>query len=140
MNAMNQIIIEGNVTKAPSAKELPGGAKLCILPIAVNRIYKDSKGNDVDEVGYYDIEVWGEKFSEIIMKLGFTGRGVRIVGRLKQDRWKDDSGNLHSKIYIVAEHVDFKPFKKKVPENMETADNKEKQPETVEAQAVQAVF
>ena len=37
------------------------------------------------------------------------GRGVRVVGRLKQDRWTDDDGNSHNKIKVVGEHVEFKP-------------------------------
>ena len=32
-----------------------------------------------------------------------------MVGRLKQNRWKDTEGKNHAKVKIVAEHVDFKP-------------------------------
>lgn len=112
MNAMNQIIIEGNVVRTPTLKETPRGTKVCTMPIAVNHFYKDSAGNDVDEVGFYDVESWGDKFTDRIAKLAMQGRGVRIVGRLKQDRWKDSDGKKHSKVFIVAEHVDFKPIKK----------------------------
>ncbi len=111
---MNQVILEGNIVRVPVAKETPRGTRLCTLPIAVNRIYKDKTGNDVDEVSYYDIEAWGEKLSSIIEKCGFKGRGVRIVGRLKQNRWKTTDGKTMSKIVVIAEHVDFKPqFRKK---------------------------
>ena len=37
------------------------------------------------------------------------GRGVRVVGRLKQDRWTEAEGKMRSRIIIVAEHVEFKP-------------------------------
>jgi single-strand DNA-binding protein len=37
------------------------------------------------------------------------GRGVRVVGRLKQDRWTSPEGQGRSKVSIVAEHVEFKP-------------------------------
>lgn len=113
MNAMNQIIIEGNVVRAPTLKETPKGTRVCTMPIAVNHFYKDSAGNDVDEVGFYDVETWGDKFTDRISKHALQGRGVRIVGRLKQDRWKDSDGKRHSKTFIVAEHVDFKPMKRK---------------------------
>ena len=36
------------------------------------------------------------------------GRGVRVVGRLKQDRWTDEEGGSHNKIKVVGEHVEFK--------------------------------
>ena len=35
------------------------------------------------------------------------------MGRLKQDRWTDQEGKGHSKVYIVAEHVEFRPQIKK---------------------------
>ena len=45
--------------------------------------------------------------------MGKKGRGVRVVGRLKQDRWTGTDGKPRSKIAIVAEHVEFRPeFKK----------------------------
>lgn len=37
------------------------------------------------------------------------GRGVRVVGRLKQDRWTDEEGSSHNRIKVVGEHVEFKP-------------------------------
>ena len=44
------------------------------------------------------------------------GRGIRVVGRLKQNRWKDDAGKSHSRVKIIAEHIEFKPFLKKNPD------------------------
>jgi single-strand DNA-binding protein len=38
---------------------------------------------------------------------------VRVVGRLKQDRWTSPEGQGRSKVSIVAEHVEFKPQLKK---------------------------
>jgi len=41
---------------------------------------------------------------------------VRVVGRLKQDRWEDPEGKTRSKVHIVAEHVEFKPRPAEKPE------------------------
>jgi len=38
---------------------------------------------------------------------------VRVVGRLKKDRWTGPEGQARSKVLIVAEHVEFKPNLKK---------------------------
>ena len=35
-----------------------------------------------------------------------------MVGRLKQSTWKTEDGKNRSQIEIIAEHVEFKPFKK----------------------------
>lgn len=113
MNGINQVILEGNVVRAPEFRDFSTGSRLCLMPIAVNRVYKDRDGKDVNEVGYYDVEAWGESLHKSIEKNGFKGRGVRVVGRLKQNRWKSDDGKMNSKVYVVAEHVEFKFMKKK---------------------------
>ena len=125
---MNQVILEGNIVRVPVAKDTPRGTRLCTLPIAVNRIYKDKEGKDVDEVSYYDIEAWGEKLANIIEKCGFKGRGVRVVGRLKQNRWKTTDGKSMAKIVVIAEHVDFKPSFRKKNENEEGSSPAEQVP------------
>lgn len=112
MNGLNQVILEGNVIRSPEVRTVSTGNKVCTLPIAVNRSYKDSKGEYAEEVGYYDIESWGEQMCNIIEKQGFKGRGVRVVGRLKQTRWTGTDGKPASKVFVVAEHVDFKYMKK----------------------------
>ena len=34
---------------------------------------------------------------------------MRVVGRLKQSRWKDKDGKSQSKVFVVAEHIEYKP-------------------------------
>jgi len=64
------------------------------------------------EVGFFDVEAWG-KLAEACSNHGRKGRGVRVVGRLKQDRWVGTDGKNHAKVAIVAEHVEYRPdFKK----------------------------
>lgn len=112
MNAMNQIIIEGNVVRDSVIKETPKGTKVATMPIASNRVYKDINGDFQQEVSFFDVETWGSNFCERVAKNAVKGRGVRVVGRLKQNRWKDDSGKSFSKVYIIADHIDFKPAAK----------------------------
>jgi len=47
--------------------------------------------------------------AEVCEKKAKKGRGVRVVGRLKQDVWKDADGKQQSKVYVVAEHIEYKP-------------------------------
>jgi single-strand DNA-binding protein len=79
--------------------------------LASNRYYKQDTGFE-KEVSFFDIETWS-KLAEACYSKGKKGRGVRVVGRLKQNRWSDPEGKSHSRITIVAEHVEFRPeFKK----------------------------
>jgi single-strand DNA-binding protein len=64
----------------------------------------------------FNVETWA-KLAESCQNLGHKGRGVRVVGRLKQDRWNDADGKTRSKVSIVAEHVEFRPEFRKETEN-----------------------
>jgi single-strand DNA-binding protein len=57
---------------------------------------------------------------------------VRVVGRLKQDRWEDPEGKTRSKVHIVAEHVEFKPKFK--TEDAASAEEKEESGESDESE------
>jgi single-strand DNA-binding protein len=112
MNSLNSILIEGNLTKDPKLSETPKGTPVCNLSLASNRYYKQD-GNPQNEVSFFDVEVWS-KLADTCAEYLSKGRGVRVVGRLKQDRWQDKEGKPVSRVKIVAEHVEFRPeFKKK---------------------------
>ena len=111
MNNLNSILIEGNLVKDPLLRQTPKGTQVCTLRLASNRYYKQETGFE-KEVSYFEVETWA-RLAEACYAKGKKGRGVRVVGRLKQDRWNDPEGKLRSKITIVAEHVEFRPeFKK----------------------------
>ena len=108
MNNLNSLIIEGNVVKKSILTELSTGFKKCSFPVAVNRWYKNRDGEGVSEVSFFDVITYG-KMAEFCDKKATKGRGIRVVGRLKQDRWQDKDGKWASKIYVVAEHIEYKP-------------------------------
>jgi single-strand DNA-binding protein len=107
MNNLNSILIEGNLTKDPKLSETPKGTAVCMFSLASNRYYKQDD-EPQNEVSFFDVEVWA-KLATTCAEYLSKGRGVRVVGRLKQDRWNDREGNPRSRIKIVAEHVEFKP-------------------------------
>jgi single-strand DNA-binding protein len=107
LNNLNSIIIEGNLVRDPLLKATPNGHQVCSFSVASNRFFKQGEQTE-KEVSYFDIETW----SKLAQTCGETlkkGRGVRVVGRLKQDRWEDPNGKTQSRFKIVAEHVEFKP-------------------------------
>ncbi len=111
MNNLNSILIEGNMVRDPLFKSTPKGTPVCTFSVASNRFYKQDSGLE-KEVSFFDVETWA-KLAENCGNLGRKGRGVRVVGRLKQERWSDSDGKPRSKVKIVAEHVEFRPeFKK----------------------------
>jgi len=114
MNNLNSILIEGNLVRDPLLRSTTKGTQVCTMKLASNRYFKqDSKPDGFEkEVSFFDVESWS-RLAEACYTKGRKGRGVRVVGRLKEDRWNGSDGKTHSRVSIVAEHVEFRPeFKK----------------------------
>jgi single-strand DNA-binding protein len=107
MNNLNSILIEGNLVRDPLLRSTAKGTPLCTFSLASNRFFKQDSGLE-KEVSFFDVETWSS-VAENCYNLGHKGRGVRVVGRLKQDRWIGSDGKPRSKITIIAEHVEFRP-------------------------------
>jgi single-strand DNA-binding protein len=114
MNNLNSNLIEGNLVKDPLLRTTPKGTPVCTFCLASNRYYKQDSGYE-KEVSFFNVQTWS-KLAEICNNLGHKGRGVRVVGRLKEDRWNGSDGKAHSKLTIVAEHVEFRPIIKREEE------------------------
>jgi single-strand DNA-binding protein len=111
MNNLNSVLIEGNLVRDPEYSTTPKGTAVCKFPIASNRFYRQDDALE-KEVGFFDVDSWG-KLAERANEIGRKGKGVRVVGRLKQDRWQSKDGKAMSKVSIVAEHIEFRAdFKK----------------------------
>jgi single-strand DNA-binding protein len=106
MNNLNSVLLEGNLTKDPESTVTKGWTTLCTFSIGVNRQYKVADEKK-EEVSFFEIQTWG-KLAENCFEYLSKGRGVRVVGRLKQSRWESD-GKSHSKVLVVADQVEFKP-------------------------------
>ncbi len=111
MNQLNSLILEGNLVRDAVLTQPAEGFKKLSFSVGVNRFYKNRNNEDVDEVSFFDVEAYG-KMAEYNVEKAIKGRGIRIVGRLKQDTWKDANGKTASRIYVVAEHIEYKPVKK----------------------------
>ena len=111
MNQLNSIILEGNVARKAEFSEPKTGFQVCKFPLAVNRTTKTPEGETRAEVSYFDVETYGQ-MAESCYKWCDKGQGVRVVGRLKQSRWEENN-KKHSKVFVVAEHVEYKFSKSK---------------------------
>ena len=107
MNHLNSIIVEGNLVRDVDFRVTKSGKPVSSFSVAVSRSYK-SDGEYRRETSFFEVEAWGRN-AEVSRSMGTKGRLVRVVGRLRQDRWQDTEGGNHSKALIVAEHLDFAP-------------------------------
>jgi single-strand DNA-binding protein len=107
MSNFNQVLIEGNLTRDPELRLTPKGSKVAVFTIASNRYYGSGE-NRTEEVSFFEVEAWN-RLAEVCGEYLTKGRGVRVIGRLKQDRWQTTEGENRSKVKVVSREVEFKP-------------------------------
>jgi single-strand DNA-binding protein len=104
---MNSVLVEGYLVRDPLFRLTPKWTPLCTFSIASNRFYR-ADNQLKKEVSFLDIESWS-KTAEWCRAHGHKGRGVRVIGRIKQNRWTGPDGAPRSKVILVADVVQFRP-------------------------------
>jgi single-strand DNA-binding protein len=98
---MNRWTGTGHLTKDPKFLETENGTAICTLRIAVKRAGK--QGHD----GYFDVKCFDAQASACAQYLK-SGREVAVDGRLLLfDEFQTQDGSYASRVYIVAERVEF---------------------------------
>ena len=98
MNMLNNLSLEGTITKDVELTETENGNAVAKSAMASSRYFKTEEGEEKEEVTTIDFVCFG-KMAENLARISKTKRNVRIVGRLK---------NQDDKIIIVAEHIEYK--------------------------------
>ena len=107
MRGFSKAIITGNLTRDPELRTTPNGASVCSFSVAVNRVYKDTSGEQREDVSFIDCSAWG-KLGEMIAQYAKKGSGVLVSGRLDQRSWEDKTtGTKRSRVEIVVEDFNF---------------------------------
>ncbi len=108
-------ILDGRLVNDPEMRSVGDNQKVTTFSIAVNHTDKLEQN---DMVSFFTIEVW-DRMAEICNKYLKKGSKVTIIGNLRQDRWKDNEGKIHSRIKIIAQQVRFdNKYKKKKTEKV----------------------
>ena len=108
MTDTNCVVVCGRLTEGITEKNfgyVGNGVARLSLSLAVNRSYKQNE-QWVEETSFFEAQIWG-KFAESLKEKVEKGKQVIVSGELRQDRWKDNNGNNKSRIYIVANSVQF---------------------------------
>lgn len=109
MNALNSILLEGSLVADPIELTYPEGTIACYFNLSSDRFFKiPGSGALEKQTGIFKIIAWSRLAVSCLETLK-EGRGVRVVGRLVHDPGDSPS------VYIVAEHVEFKPVTKEDP-------------------------
>jgi single-strand DNA-binding protein len=97
---MNRWTGTGHLTKDPRFLETENGTAICTLRIAVKRAGR--QGHD----GYFDVKCFDAQANACAQYLK-AGREVAVDGRLLFDEFQTQDGAYASRVYVVAERVEF---------------------------------
>lgn len=115
----NKIILIGNITKDVELRQTPNGSSVVSINLASNRKWKDSAGNQKEEVCFIEASAFG-KTAETIAKFFKKGNPILVEGRLILQQWTDKDGGKRSKHIIGIDSFQFMSYGKKEEEVQET--------------------
>lgn len=93
MNALrNKVQLIGHLGSDPEIKNFETGKKLANLTIATNEVYKNDKGEKVEETQWHKVVAWG-KNAEILEKYVTKGKEIAIEGKLVHRSYDDKNGD-----------------------------------------------
>ena len=99
MNMLNSIILEGTIQEDILFKETDG-VKTASFKIGVDRTELRPDGTKGKVTSSFEVVTYGT-MAESTNKFGVKGRGVHVIGRLKQE---------DSRVFVVGEHIEYKPL------------------------------
>ena len=104
MASFNRVILVGNLTRDPQLKYLPSQTPVVEFGLATNRKWKDSNGQDREDVCFVECAAFGKQ-AEVINQYCQKGRPLLVEGRLKHDQWEDkQGGGKRTKLSVVVEN------------------------------------
>src|SRR5215213_11062541 len=131
-DTMNRWSGTGHLTKDPKFLETESGTAICTLRLAVKRAGK--QGQD----GYFDVKCFDAQASACAQYLK-AGREVAIDGRLFFEEYRTQDGNYASRVYVIAERVEFLASRKNTSNGQASPEASPEQPATDgEARGAQA--
>ena len=107
MASFNNVILMGNLTRDPEMRYTPSGTAIAKLGLAVNRVWRDTEGQQKEETTFVDVDAFGKQ-AETLGQYMQKGRPILIEGRLKLDQWEDkNTGQNRSRLGVVLERFTF---------------------------------
>jgi single-strand DNA-binding protein len=98
-NLRNKVQLIGNIGKAPEIISFENGGKMAKMSIATSEVYKNAKGEKVEDTQWHSLVVWG-KLAETIEKYVKKGQEMAVEGKLVTRFYETKEGEKRSKTEI----------------------------------------
>ena len=104
-DALNYVMVVGNLTRDVELRYTPSGFAVARMGLAVNDQYRDKQGYQQESVHFIDVQVWRE-LAESCGQL-VKGDPILVIGRLTNDSWTDKDGNKRFTTRVEGTRVEF---------------------------------
>ena len=102
---VNKVILIGNCGQDPEIKYTANGSAMCNISIATSESWKDKQtGQQQERTEWISIKAFG-RLAEIIGEYVKKGSKIYIEGKMRTDKWQDQSGNDRYSTYILADQM-----------------------------------
>ena len=102
---INKVILIGNLGRDPETRTTQGGSTVAKLAVATAERVK--KGDEwVEQVEWHSVVCFG-RLAENVGRFLKKGRQVYVEGRIRTEKWKDQSGNDRYTTEVVANEIRF---------------------------------
>ena len=103
---LNKMVVIGNLGGDPEMRYLPSGSPVTNFSVATNYRYKKADGEQVDEVEWFRVAVFGRQ-AEACNQYLSKGSKVYVEGRLSSRQWQGQDGQSRFSLEINADRVQF---------------------------------
>jgi single-strand DNA-binding protein len=103
-NMRNKVQLIGRLGAKAETKHFESGKAKATFSIATKDVFKNAKGEKVEETTWHNIVAWG-KTAEIVEKYTDKGSEIAIEGKLSNRSYEDKDGSKKYITEVVAEEV-----------------------------------
>ncbi len=102
---LNKVILIGRVGAAPEVRYMPNGNAVANVRLATNESYKDKTTGQMQESTEWHRVVMYSKLAEIVGQYVQKGKLIYIEGRIRTNKWQDQSGQDRYTTEIIANEM-----------------------------------
>lgn len=107
MRDLNKVQLIGRLGAVPEVRFTPSGLAVANFSLATNNVYRNGAGDQVDQVEWHRIVLWG-KTAEIAKQYLNKGSRLYLEGRIQYRKWEDkETGAARLASEIVGSQLIF---------------------------------
>jgi single-strand DNA-binding protein len=102
---LNKVTLIGKLGAEPEVRQLPNGGTVTNIRLATSRQWKDKQTGEKREETEWHRVTFFNRLAEIVSQYLRKGSQVYVEGRIRTQKWQDQSGQDRYTTEIVAEQM-----------------------------------